>query len=589
MFFIQKISRRRRPEVLFIHWAPTLIIFLTFACVTLFAWRAAHNRAAQDQRTAISETTTNTSESITDRLDSYEAILRAAAGLINSSNNVTPAEWKSFADSIGYQQRYPSVQAIGFSQTVPNSELNQFTQHIRESGLKNFTVHPKSNNPYHVVLLYNDSRKEVIANKPTSLIGFDAYTDPIRRQAINESLATSESALSGKVEAMVQAHGQKGNSAIYIYYPVYKSAREGKDLANTVGFVQLSARPDTLFTDILQGQNQTDYGYKAYIENDSDNNLLYKSANFDSIRDSEDSLHEQKKFMLQNTEWTIEVVGKATTGTPEVQDRPEDIIIFGFLFSLFVASFVYFLLVSRTRALAYKEESEIQMAKDELLALASHQLRTPATGVKQYVGMLREGFVGDLTNQQLEVLTKAYESNERQLTTINEMLSVARADTGRLPINKHKINISELIHDVLAEQKKSFDDRLQTLHTKIPKKPIIARVDPQYFRMVIENIISNASKYTPEKGAIDVKLREEKQTIIIEVEDTGVGIPERHYALLFKKFSRIPNDLTSQVSGTGIGLYLAKYIVEAHGGSITFSSEAGVGSSFSIRIPKTRK
>jgi signal transduction histidine kinase len=227
-----------------------------------------------------------------------------------------------------------------------------------------------------------------------------------------------------------------------------------------------------------------------------------------------------------------------------------------------------------------------QDAKDDFLALASHQLRTPATGVKQYLGMIVEGFAGPLTELQQKLINKAYESNERQLSIINEMLFVARADAGQVKIQEGNINLRLLVQDIIEEQQVAFRNKQQTCKINIPEGDVTIIGDEQYLRMAIENIVSNATKYTPEGGRIDVILTDNPEDITIEVCDTGVGVAEEDQDKLFKKFSRIPNNLSGVVSGSGLGLYLVKKVVESHKGSVTFKSKKGEGSKVKITLPK---
>jgi signal transduction histidine kinase len=235
--------------------------------------------------------------------------------------------------------------------------------------------------------------------------------------------------------------------------------------------------------------------------------------------------------------------------------------------------------------LAFAKNKELQRAKDDLLSIASHQLRTPATGVKQYIGMLREGYGGTVSTRQKRLLNEAYNSNERQLGIIDEILHVARIDTGRLVLQKERIKIRSIVDQILREQAKAIKDKSQRILTKFPSKILYANGDPQYVRMALENIISNAIKYTPEGGKVTIKIRRQQEFAAIVVSDNGVGIDKKDMDLLFQKFSRIPNELSRQTAGSGVGLYIAQQLVEMHGGSIEVTSAAGKGTTFTILLP----
>lgn len=231
---------------------------------------------------------------------------------------------------------------------------------------------------------------------------------------------------------------------------------------------------------------------------------------------------------------------------------------------------------------------ELNKAKDEFISLASHQLRTPASGVKQFLGLLLEGFAGELTEKQRSFIAKANESNERQIELIEDLLRVAQVDAGKVNLQLSDTNLCNMIMSVIYEQRSKFNERNQSIVTELPGDNTRAFVDANRFRMVLENLIDNASKYTPEQGSITVSLKEIDDGISISITDTGVGIDKPAMAKLFNKFSRIPNDLSEKVGGSGLGLYWAQRIVELHDGAITVHSHPNEGSTFTVIIPKEK-
>ncbi len=232
---------------------------------------------------------------------------------------------------------------------------------------------------------------------------------------------------------------------------------------------------------------------------------------------------------------------------------------------------------------------DLNKTKDEFISLASHQLRTPATGVKQYLGMVLEGMAGDIDDMQRAFLQKAYESNERQLTIVSDLLKVAQVDAGKVHLKLQKVDITEIIIDVIKEQEDTYSMRKQTIKFVPPTFDTKAYVDPDKTRMVLENMIDNASKYSDPKKAVVVTLEEDDAAIIIHIEDHGVGVGPEDIDKLFEKFNRIHNHLSNHVGGSGLGLYWAKKIIDLHGGTINVDSVLGKGSTFSIRLPKNSK
>lgn len=229
----------------------------------------------------------------------------------------------------------------------------------------------------------------------------------------------------------------------------------------------------------------------------------------------------------------------------------------------------------------------INNSKDEFISIASHQLRTPATGVKQYLGMLIEGYTGKLTPHQINFLKVAYDSNERQLTIIDDLLKVAHVDADKVILARKPTDLIPLIKTVIHEQRSIFKQRSQTVTILHATPAVTALIDPGRMRMVFENLIDNASKYSLDSKVITITVTDTGTTTDVAICDSGVGIAKKDIEKLFQKFSRINNSLSAKVGGTGIGLYWAKRIVDLHGGTISVESASKKGSTFTVKIPKS--
>lgn len=232
-----------------------------------------------------------------------------------------------------------------------------------------------------------------------------------------------------------------------------------------------------------------------------------------------------------------------------------------------------------------QELIEINDSKDEFISLASHQLRTPATAVKQYVGMILQGFVGDIDPQQKDFLERAYASNERQLDIINDILRVARLDLNKLKIECQNISITKLVDEIVSDLQPEYELRKQHLVINKPSKDFDVVGDYTYLSTAINNIIDNASKYSYPEATVTVSIAKKGQYGVVTVSDTGVGIEKENLDKLFKKFSRIPNPLSIEANGTGLGLYWSNEVINLHNGTIEVRSEAEKGSEFAISIP----
>ncbi len=236
-----------------------------------------------------------------------------------------------------------------------------------------------------------------------------------------------------------------------------------------------------------------------------------------------------------------------------------------------------------TRRAIHKEQ-QLENLKEQFVALASHQLRTPATAVKQYLNLLLMGTFGKLKKQQQEVLVIINDSNERGIHIANNLLSVSRASNKEIHISDRPTNISQLLQEVVNHYKKAIESsRGQKIIITVPGEPVLAKVDSFYIRLIFENLIENASKYSDTKKKIHVSLAARKDTVIFTVKDEGQGISKRDMPLLFKKFSRL-DQAAKQTEGSGLGLYLVRQAALLHGGDVSIQSASGKGSTFTVKI-----
>jgi signal transduction histidine kinase len=223
--------------------------------------------------------------------------------------------------------------------------------------------------------------------------------------------------------------------------------------------------------------------------------------------------------------------------------------------------------------------------KDEFMSMASHQLRTPLTSIKGYLSMVIEGDTGEITPQQRRLLEEAFSSSERMVRLIADFLNVSRLQTGKFVIEKLPVDIAKVVKTEVSSLKliaKTHDIKL-AFHT--PAALPTVSIDEAKIRQVIMNFVDNAIYYSRSKSTITIKLEEIDGNISFTVTDTGIGVPEDEQASLFNKFFRAKNARKQRPDGTGVGLYLAKKVVMAHGGKMVFSSVENQGSVFGFRIP----
>ncbi len=231
-----------------------------------------------------------------------------------------------------------------------------------------------------------------------------------------------------------------------------------------------------------------------------------------------------------------------------------------------------------------EERKHLDAIKTEFISLASHQLRTPLTSVRWTLGFLRDGEAGELSKEQKEVVQSGLKDARRMADVIYTLLQISRLDAGEIQTFVHHVTLYDLIEKSCEAYEGKYNRAGQKITIICPKELALI-TDPDILREVLDNLISNAVKYTPSKGSISIRAKEEEDGVMIQVTDSGFGIPKDQQNRLFTKFFRASNAVKKGCSGTGLGLYMVNALVQLLGGGITFTSQEDKGSTFTVSLP----
>ncbi len=233
-------------------------------------------------------------------------------------------------------------------------------------------------------------------------------------------------------------------------------------------------------------------------------------------------------------------------------------------------------------------EKMVEKLKTEFVSLAAHQLRTPLSAIKWTLKMLLDGDLGAITKEQRDFIEKTYQSNERMIVLINDLLNVTRIEEGKYLSKPTLTDFENIVQFVVNSSREEFQRKKLTLDFKKPlsKLPKIV-VDVEKISLVIQNLFENAIRYTPAGGKITIIIKHQKKEKEIEfqIKDSGIGIPADQQERVFTKFFRAANVMRIDTEGSGLGLFISKNIIEAHGGRIRFESEEGKGTTFYLNFP----
>lgn len=229
-------------------------------------------------------------------------------------------------------------------------------------------------------------------------------------------------------------------------------------------------------------------------------------------------------------------------------------------------------------------EKMIDQLKSEFISIAAHQLRTPLSAIKWAIKMTLDGDAGPLNEDQKKLLFKGYYSNERIINLVNDMLNVSRIEEGRFGYVYTKCKFSEVLREAMSTFDSEIKQKAISLTVNMPKKMPLMNIDKEKIELALQNVLENAVKYTPENGAITVNLELTKKQLKVKVIDNGVGIPEKNKDKLFTKFFRGENVVRMQTEGSGLGLFIAKNIINQHDGKLIINSKEGKGTEALITL-----
>ena len=233
----------------------------------------------------------------------------------------------------------------------------------------------------------------------------------------------------------------------------------------------------------------------------------------------------------------------------------------------------------------FEQVARINKMKSEFVSVASHQLRTPISAIKWSAELLLEKYNKGLSKKQISDVKNIFDLVCKMNRLVSDLLDVTRIDQNRMIFRKKKFDFKKIVKETINESSILVKKRNIEVNASFKKELSLGFGDPDKIKLVVENLLSNAIKYTPSGGKVDIRLFEKDHFFVFEIKDTGVGIPEEQLKRVFEKFFRSDNAARYQTEGTGLGLYIAKNIIEQSGGKIWFNSIEDIGSVFSFSLP----
>jgi signal transduction histidine kinase len=491
---------------------------------------------------------------IAGRLELYVGALRGGAALLATHRTLTPELFRAYVDGLGITRTYPGIQGIGWSERLSGGEQGRDVTTIR-------------------FLEPLDARNQ-------AALGFDMYSEPVRREAMGRARDGNEPALSGPVTLKQEIEPGKRQRGLLLYFPVYAGARPPTDIIGRRqalrGYVYAPFRTGDLFAGIFVG-DPTDVQVTVFDGFRADEGALVYREPTPSGHQSAHTM--RSRLWIAGRAWTLVYAsGLSFEAAP------------GRRYTLLTAAFgaivtlVLVLLVAHTdrlRARAVRANS----TKDRFLANMSHELRTPLNAVGGYVDLIDSAVYGPVTAAQKQALTRIKAAGAHLLRLVEDVLTYARLDAGRVAYHVGDIRLAEALDEVEGLVL-PLADGCGLAYARDVDGGLLVRADPDRLRQILVNLLGNAVKFTERGGRITVRASASAEEVTVAISDTGIGIPADKLATLFVAFTQVDDSLTRTRQGAGLGLVISRELARGMGGDVEAESEEGRGSTFRVRLPR---
>ncbi|MEK6743294.1 MAG: CHASE domain-containing protein [Nitrospirota bacterium] len=622
---------------------PYIVLFL---CLygTVYAWNFSSDYLKKIAGERFAMRADEITDQIVKRMQSIRTVLRGGVALFAAQGEVSREQWRIYVETLRLKETHPGIQGFGFSRVIRPAELKSHIAQIRAEGFPNYTVRPEGRREVYTSIIY----LEPFDGRNQRAFGYDMFSEPVRRAAMEIARDADRTTLSGKVKLMQETE-KDVQSGFLLYVPVYRKDMPVSTVqerrAALLGYVYSPFRIKDLMGGIIGGSLQ-DIDLEIYDGTDiSENRLMYdsdeESTAYELSKNHQRLFTDRRVVDLYGHQWTL-----CFSSLPPFEDLyerqvPLGILLSGLAISLLLFFFIRSLESARKHALLLADERgwfarqqedanrELQLvnnelimrrqeaesakrqaddasqAKSEFLANMSHELRTPMNSIIGFSEILQDELFGKMNEKQREYVSNIYGSGKHLLDLINDILDLSKVEAGKMELDLCKVSLKEALnasHAMLKEKAMKHGIRLDCAVE--PDADIEIEADERKFKQIMFNLLSNAVKFTKEGGAVRVHARRVRSADIpplspplprgemggldlieISVADTGIGIKPEDLPKLFTEFTQLDSAYTKQHEGTGLGLALTKRLVELHGGRIGVESEIGKGSTFSFVIP----
>jgi len=574
-------STSRRRELI------SVLVLLATLFLTVAAATYAYHMGTAEERLRFERASDGVVAAITGRIDAYTAMLLGGAGLFAASSDVTRHEFHRYVERLELVQRYPGIQGIGYARLVRPGERERILA-VNRADIPAFRFWPERPSGDITAIVYLEPPDE----RNQLAMGFDMMSDTVRAEAMNRACDEAQPAATGRVR-LVQEDADPGRaqSGFLIYVPVYAGGSVPASVEQRrralLGYVYSPFRADDLLDGVVSDELRYTIGFEVYEGGVEDNRLLHRTA----LTMPPSSMQTKRVIDVAGRPWTVVLHRGAVLEVSGRRVIASLIAIGGSVLSILL----FLVMKGQVRAMGAAEERAEELrrseerlraadrAKEEFLATVSHELRTPLNAIVGWTSMLGRGMIPPhMQGHAIDVIAR---NAAAQTRLVEDLLDMSRAIAGHLRLKVVPVDTQSIVDAAIDAVRPAAEESGLTLEHRRGGPLGLIRADPVRLQQIVTNLLSNAIKFTPRGGRISLRAERTGDTVIIAVQDTGIGMAREFLPFVFDRFRQADSTATRSRGGAGLGLAIARHLVELHGGTIAATSEGpGKGSTFTVRL-----
>ncbi|MCD9187802.1 MAG: CHASE domain-containing protein [Pyrinomonadaceae bacterium] len=545
---------------------------------------------------------------IENRVNLYIALLKGTRGFVEASTEMNNEKFSKYVNSLDLENNYTGVQGIGFTQSFIGEEKAAFENKIRAEGVAGFRVFPESSSSERQAIVYLFPLTEMNQRA----LGFDMSTEENRRIALERARDTGKPVATGKVR-LIQEKDEDAQEGFLIYLPIYKNNQTPelfqKRISDLRGYVYSPFRARNFLNEIYDNSRDKDIAIRLYDNEILPQNLLAETQHSEIeayTRFGNETYITREIVEVAGRQWIVEFYTLPSFGEQSNIVWTPLIFFCGICFSFLLFGMTYWEAISREklqnyasdlydlqaeREILFENESkarkiaeEANSAKDEFIAIVSHELKTPLNTIAGWTRIIKSD---DISKQTRDLALSKIDKNLRlQAKLVEQLLTYSEIISKNTDFREDKVDFQKLVEEIFEENKSVAEENEIILSKESDAEKAFVSGDAEKLKTVINNLFSNALKFTPKGGKIKVKVSHKNGLVCFEIKDNGRGIDSEFLPYIFESYKQADTPNTREYGGLGLGLAISKHILNLHNGTIEVNSKGrGEGSEFTVKLP----